>query len=196
MADAFYSFGISHPGAITLHNYPDFLRHLPMKDENGDSVKDDKGNEVLLDLAAVDIMRDRERGVSRYNQFRQLLHRPPIKSFEEITSNRVWAQEISDVYGGDIDRVDLMVGMFAEDLPAGFGFSDTAGMPPVTFRFGGKVTARSLQVTHSSRRGWNPLTRLRFKNLRCTDRRCISQRILKRQRDRCKCSLSLNPSWP
>jgi hypothetical protein len=97
-----------------------------MKDENGDSVKDDKGNEVLLDLAAVDIMRDRERGVPRYNQFRQLLHRPPAKTFEEITSNRIWAQELSDVYGGDVNRVDLMVGMFAEDLPAGFGFSDTA----------------------------------------------------------------------
>jgi hypothetical protein len=126
MADAFYSFGISHPGAITLHNYPDFLRRLPMKDEKGDSVTDDQGNEVLLDLAAVDIMRDRERGVPRYNQFRQLLHRPPVQTFEEITSNRLWAQEISDVYGGDVDRVDLMVGMFAEDLPAGFGFSDTA----------------------------------------------------------------------
>jgi hypothetical protein len=126
MADAFYSFGISHPGAITLHNYPHFLRQLSMKDENGDSVKDDKGNEVLLDLAAVDIMRDRERGVPRYNQFRQLLHRPTVRTFEEITSNRIWAQELSDVYGGDVNRVDLMVGMLAEDLPAGFGFSDTA----------------------------------------------------------------------
>ncbi|HEX3445301.1 MAG TPA: peroxidase family protein [Chthoniobacterales bacterium] len=126
MADAFYSFGICHPGAITLHNYPDFLRRLEMKDENGDTIKDEKGNAKLLDLAAVDIMRDRERGVPRYNQFRQLLHRPPVKTFGEITSNRVWAQELSDVYGGDVNRVDLMVGMFAEDLPAGFGFSDTA----------------------------------------------------------------------
>ena len=112
MADAFYSFGICHPGAITLHNYPHFLRQLPMKDENGDSVKDANGNDVLLDLAAVDIMRDRERGVPRYNQFRQLIHRPPVTSFDEITSNRIWAQELNDVYGGDVDRVDLMVGMF------------------------------------------------------------------------------------
>ena len=29
-----------------------------------------------LDLAAVDILRDRERGVPRYNQFRRLLHKP------------------------------------------------------------------------------------------------------------------------
>ena len=109
-----------------MHNYPHFLRQLPMKDENGDPVKDANGNDVLLDLAAVDIMRDRERGVPRYNQFRQLIHRPPVTSFDEITSNRLWAQELSDVYGGDVNRVDLMVGMFAEDLPEGFGFSDTA----------------------------------------------------------------------
>jgi hypothetical protein len=27
---------------------------------------------------------------------------------------------------GDVDRVDLMVGLYAEPLPKGFGFSDTA----------------------------------------------------------------------
>ena len=28
MSDRFYSFGIAHPGAITLHNYPRFLQKL------------------------------------------------------------------------------------------------------------------------------------------------------------------------
>jgi hypothetical protein len=31
-----------------------------------------------------------------------------------------------DVYDGDIDAVDLQVGLLAEPLPPGFGFSDTA----------------------------------------------------------------------
>lgn len=31
-----------------------------------------------------------------------------------------------EIYGGDIEKVDTMVGMFGEKLPAGFGFSDTA----------------------------------------------------------------------
>ncbi len=30
------------------------------------------------------------------------------------------------VYSNDIDKVDLQVGMYAEPLPPGFGFSDTA----------------------------------------------------------------------
>ena len=78
-----------------------------------------------LDVASVDIMRDRERGVPRYNEFLRLVHKQPVKTFEEITSNQVWAQQLREVYG-DVNRVDLMVGMFAEDLPEGFGFSDTA----------------------------------------------------------------------
>ena len=112
--DVLYSFGISHPGAITLHNYPRFLRNHQRPDGE------------RIDLASIDIMRDRERGVPRYNQFRQLVHKPPVKSFDEITSNQKWAQELREVYDNDVNRVDLMVGMYAEDLPEGFGFSDTA----------------------------------------------------------------------
>lgn len=114
MPDLFYSFGMMHPGAIRLHNYPHFLRQL---------VKDDG---EVFDLAAVDILRDRERGIPRYNRFREIIGRGRVKSFEEITSNPQWAKELREVYNNDIDSVDLMVGLFAEDLPEGFGFSDTA----------------------------------------------------------------------
>ena len=124
MEDVFYSFGISHPGAITLHNYPEFLRNLTIPKhpaQDGSMVPERK-----LDLAATDIMRDRERGIPRYNRFRELLNRHPLRSFDELTSNKIWADELRDLYNRDINRVDTVVGMFAEDLPAGFGFSDTA----------------------------------------------------------------------
>jgi len=49
-----------------------------------------------------------------------------LRTFEELTSNREWAEEIKRVYHGDIDRVDTTVGLFAENPPKGFGFSDTA----------------------------------------------------------------------
>ena len=70
--------------------------------------------------------RTRELGVPRYNTFRELLHKPPVRTFAELTTNREWAEEIEQVYGGDIDRVDVTVGLFAEHPPEGFGFSDTA----------------------------------------------------------------------
>jgi hypothetical protein len=114
MTDLFYSFGRAHPGAITLHNYPKHLQNL---------IRDDGEH---LDLAAVDIYRDRERGVPRYNQFRKLLHKDPVKSFEELTDNKVWREQIRKVYNNDLEKVDLMTGLFAEPLPQGFGFSETA----------------------------------------------------------------------
>ena len=114
MVDLYYSFGRSHPGAITLHNYPRHLQNL---------TRDDGEH---LDLAAVDIFRDRERGVPRYNKFRRLLHKEPVKSFEELTDNPVWREQIRKVYDNDIDKVDLMTGLYAEPLPPGFGFSETA----------------------------------------------------------------------
>jgi hypothetical protein len=113
MANALYSFGRAHPGAITLHNYPRFLQRLERPDG------------TIFDLAAIDVLRVRERGVPRYNDFRELFHRPRVRSFEKMTSNPEWAAELERVYG-DPDAVDLMIGLYAEPLPAGFGFSDTA----------------------------------------------------------------------
>ena len=73
--DAFYSFGIAHPGAITLHNYPRFLQELHKPDG------------TVVDLAAIDMLRIRERGVPRYNEFRRLFHLKPAATFEELTDN-------------------------------------------------------------------------------------------------------------
>ena len=112
--NAFYSLGIAHPGAITLHNYPRFLQHFNRPDGE------------TIDLAATDILRVRERGVPRYNDFRRLFRLKPAATFEEITDNPKWQKEVQRVYDNDIDRVDLMVGLYGESLPPGFGFSDTA----------------------------------------------------------------------
>jgi hypothetical protein len=112
--DLFYSFGIHNPGAVRLHNYPKSLQNLVQ--DNGER----------FDLAAIDILRDRERGVPRYQRFRRLLNMRPIRSFEELTDNPQWAEEIKRVYDNDLEKVDTQVGMMAEPLPPGFGFSDTA----------------------------------------------------------------------
>jgi len=113
--NAYYSLGIAHPGQITLHNYPAFLRDFR-------SVDDDR-----MDIGAVDIFRTREVGVPRYNNFRRLFRLAPASSFDDLANgNPIWAREIKDVYEGRLEDVDLLVGMFAERKPAGFAFSDTA----------------------------------------------------------------------
>ena len=108
VANAFYSFGVSHPGAITLHNYPRFLQRLERPDG---TVLD-----LARDLAATDLMRIRERGVPRYNDFRELFHRGRVKSFEELTGDEEKAAELERIYG-DVDRLDLMIGLYSEPLP-------------------------------------------------------------------------------
>ena len=112
--DLMYSLGIENPGAITLHNYPKALQRYRRIDGE------------LMDLAAMDVLRDRERGVLRYNDFREEMRMPRVRSFDELTQNKQWAEQIRRVYNNDIDKVDLQIGMYAEPLPAGFGFSDTA----------------------------------------------------------------------
>jgi Animal haem peroxidase len=119
--DVFYSFGVANPGAITIHNYPNFLRELVRPDG------------AVVDLASIDVMRDRERGVPRYNRFLEFVHKKPIQSFDELANplHPGLPEELRRVYGqtngrDNVDRIDLMVGLFCETPPAGFGFSDTA----------------------------------------------------------------------
>ena len=114
MKDLLYSFGTQPPGFVSLHNYPRFLQEFQRPDGR------------VQDLAATDILRSRELGVPRYNEFRRRMHLEPFTTFEELTDNPDWAEEISAVYDGDIEKVDLSVGLYAEKRPKGFAFSDTA----------------------------------------------------------------------
>jgi hypothetical protein len=107
-----YSFGTSHPGAIRLHNYP---RSLTDFERDGERI----------DVSVVDLVRTRRRGVPRYNDFRQGLHKPRITRWEDLCPDPESVRRMRELYGS-IDEVDTMVGLFAETPPEGFGFSDTA----------------------------------------------------------------------
>jgi hypothetical protein len=113
MRNVLYSFGITNPGAVTLHNFPQHLRTFAAAD----------GNEI--DLAAVDILRTRKRGVPRYNDFRAQLHMPRLRRFEQLTQDPRSLAALKELYGS-VDEIDTVVGLLAEAPPPGFGFSDTA----------------------------------------------------------------------
>jgi Animal haem peroxidase len=113
--DVLYSIGTSYPGAPVLHNYPTHLRRIPEKIDQG----------IFTDLAATDIVRDRERGVPRYCAFRRVLRMSVPKTFQELTDNETWQKELEKIYG-NVERVDLLAGTLAETKPPGFAISDTA----------------------------------------------------------------------
>lgn len=113
MPDLFYSFGRQHPGQLVLNNYPHALQNLSVPGAG------------FYDLGAVDVLRDRERGTPRYNQFRTLLGMKPLRSFEELTSDYDALKSLKQVYSS-IDEVDLLIGNLAEmRRPTGFGFGET-----------------------------------------------------------------------
>jgi Animal haem peroxidase len=117
MSDLFYSFGNQQPGALVLNNFPRFMQELSVP-----------GN-PFIDMGTVDIVRARERGVPRYNEFRRQLRLNPIESFDDLTDNAHDLNKLRAVYGGHPDKVedlDLLAGALAEGRrPTGYGFGET-----------------------------------------------------------------------
>ena len=110
-----YSFGITNPGALVLNNHPEFLRNLNLPVVG------------KMDIAAIDVIRDRERGVPRYNEFRRQIGLNPITKFEDLTSDAETVANLKRLYNNDIEMIDTMVGMMAETVrPEGFAFGETA----------------------------------------------------------------------
>jgi hypothetical protein len=117
MSDLFYSFGNQHPGALVLNNFPRFMQELSVP-----------GN-PFFDMGTVDIVRARERGVPRYNDFRRQLGLNEITSFDDLTDNTEVLEKLKSVYGRNreaIEDLDLLIGTLAEaERPTRFGFGET-----------------------------------------------------------------------
>ncbi|KAL0731941.1 hypothetical protein Bca4012_028035 [Brassica carinata] len=114
------SMGHQASGALELMNYPVWLRDLVPHDANGYDRPDH------IDLAALEIYRDRERNVARYNEFRRSMFMIPIKKWGDLTDDKEAIEALDDVYGGNVDELDLLVGLMAEKKIKGFAISETA----------------------------------------------------------------------
>lgn len=106
--------------ALVNNNYPDSLRAITVP------------GAPIADIGAIDLYRDRERGVPSYNQLRRELSLEPISSFDDLTDDRDCVATLRDVYGSDadgrdnVDDMDLLVGTLSEGhRPTGFGFGET-----------------------------------------------------------------------
>ncbi len=128
LSDLFYSFGTQLPGQLVLNNFPRFMQNLEIPGHG------------IMDLGAVDILRDRERGVPRYNQFRRGINLKEIKKYTDFFPNGVAdtptrkdiLKKFQTVYGfnpdgsDNVEAIDLLVGSLAEEVrPKNFGFGET-----------------------------------------------------------------------
>ena len=75
------SMGRQRLGALTLQNHPMFMQNLPMPRLNSPT--------NTIDLAALDLIRDRERGVPRFNEFRRQYGLRQLTSFDDFVDKRL-----------------------------------------------------------------------------------------------------------
>ena len=130
----FWDSSLFYPcGHLVPHNYPTALRDLAPTDESGRPLADH------LDLAAVDLYRDREHGILRFNDFRRAIRLKPYKTWTELTGETGFmgmkkkktplADELEFIYGPapyGIENCDLLVGDLFEAKLRGFAISETS----------------------------------------------------------------------
>ncbi|KAK4800467.1 hypothetical protein SAY86_020954 [Trapa natans] len=114
------SMGYQACGALSLWNYPNWMRNLIPQDVNGEDRTDP------VDMAALEIYRDRERGVARYNEFRRNMFMIPINHWDDLTDDKEVIRALQEVYGDDVEKLDMLVGLQAEKKIKGFAISETA----------------------------------------------------------------------
>eukprot|EP00904_Undaria_pinnatifida_P006812 jgi/Undpi1/3260/HiC_scaffold_15.g06634.m1 len=121
-AGPFWESAIRDPcGSLELFNYPSFFRKVPPTDNAGVPMPD-----APVDLAVLDIFRDRARGVPRFNDMRRAMNMNPIKKWSDLTKNKEYQDALQEVYGDDVDLCDTLVGNLAEDKIEGFAISETS----------------------------------------------------------------------
>jgi hypothetical protein len=81
LADWALSMGRQRLGALTLQNHGLFLQNLPLPQRDSPS--------GMLDIAALDLIRDRERGVPRFNEFRRQYGLAQLTGFDDFVDPRL-----------------------------------------------------------------------------------------------------------
>ena len=90
LADWALSMGRQRLGLLALGNHPQFLQNLTIPRLESETQQ--------IDVVALDIIRDRERGISRFNEFRRQYGLRQFTSFEELAGPDL-ADELEAIYG-------------------------------------------------------------------------------------------------
>jgi len=79
-----------------------------------------------LDLVSINIQRGRDHGLPDYKTVREHYGTGSPSSFSSINSDHNISNRLDSVYGGNINDIDLWVGLFAEPLVSGTSLPATA----------------------------------------------------------------------
>ena len=126
------SLGRQRLGLLHLRNLPAFLQNLPMPHLPSGSGK--------LDIAALDLIRDRERGVPRFNEFRRQIGLTTLTGFDDFIDPRLAADDpwrlhqeetvalLREVYGTHVCDASRIISTVQRDADGDF-IDDCLGHP-------------------------------------------------------------------
>ena len=114
------SMGRQRLGLLSLDNHPRFLQNLQVP-----RLRSETGR---IDVAALDIIRDRERGVPRFNEFRRQYGLRSFRSFEELAGSE-YAETLREIYGTHVcdsakSITDALVDQEGNPITDCLGFPD------------------------------------------------------------------------
>jgi hypothetical protein len=119
-ANVAFSAGTTHAGQLVLNNFAPSLTDLALP------------GFPAMDMAIVDLLRDLEDGVPRFNDYRRGWGYPAFTRWSDFTDDEATIAKLRSVYQKSgmtereaIDRVHLLVGTLASaKRPSGFGFGE------------------------------------------------------------------------
>jgi len=132
MANWGLSMGRQRLGLLTLHNDPQFLQNIKLPRLNTPTQQ--------LDIAAMDLIRDREHGVPRFNEFRRQYGLRQLTSYDDFVDQRLPADsperkaemetvaQIREIYGTHVCDASKII-TDAQRNPDGTPINDCLGHP-------------------------------------------------------------------
>ena len=115
-----------NPAVVAEYNIAPLLKGLSLQTQNEVDLKiidnlrnflfgdPSSGNAAGLDLASLNIQRGRDHGLPNYNAVRRHYTGRSARNFRDITRDSDLADALETLYG-DVNNVDLWVGLLAED---------------------------------------------------------------------------------
>ena len=73
--------------------------------------------EMLRDTELRSIQQGRTNRLASYNEYRRCAKYPPVTRFEQISGDPAVVDALRRIYDGQVDRIEFIVGLFAEDAP-------------------------------------------------------------------------------
>lgn len=124
---------------------------------------------VAMDLAAINIQRERDFGIGTLNETRESLGLPRYSDMSQITSDPGTLAALRTVFSDDVDKVDLWTGGLSEDHAAG-------AMLGPTFQ---KIIAIQFQALRDGDRLWFENQSFDAKTLQLIEQTTLADIILR-----------------